>query len=69
MNDTELWRLIKDEIVKKREDITHAMHRGHYTDLQRYREDVGVLRGFQIIEDTVKNIYQPKIDKEEPEDV
>ncbi len=64
MNDTELWCLISEKIQKKREDIFHIMESGHYQDIEKYREDVGVLRGIKFVENVVVDIYKPK-EKEE----
>lgn len=60
MNDTELWRLISEKVQEKRESTIHAMTSGYYPSMENYREAVGFLRGFEFIENTVKDIYQPK---------
>lgn len=65
MNDTELWRLISEKVQEKRESIIHTMTAGYYANMEKYREDVGLLRGFEFIENTVKDIYQPKVEEEE----
>ena len=60
MNDTEFWRILSEEITTKRENIIHALMSGFYTDMAKYREDVGFLNGLKFVENTVTDIYNPK---------
>lgn len=65
MLDVELWRIVSSAIQEKEEDLMSYMRLGKHQDITKYREDVGFLNGLKFVQDTVRDIYQPKQEETE----